>query len=630
MKKMTESTKQTYEFQAEVSQLLQLLTHSIYSNKEIFLRELIANANDAIDKARIKSLTDSKYLGDDTSFKISIDVDEEGKTITIKDNGIGMNKEELVNNIGTIAKSGTKEFIEKLKEKTVDNNLIGQFGVGFYSVFMVADKVKVETKSNESDKSYIWISEGKGTFELQEGTKTTRGTEITIILKEEENSFASESRIKGLIKKYSNYVPVEIQMLEDKNDENKDKERKYETVNETKSIWTKNKNDITNEQYNEYYSSLSYDFQAPLGHIHLDVEGMISYKALLFIPSQKSMFNTEPTENYGPKLYVKNILILDACKELLPNWLRFIKGVVETADLPLNISREMLQDNRVLSKIKATLTKNIITKLGEIAKDKNEEYLSFLNNYGNVLKEGIYFDHENQESIAGLMRYYSLKENKYISFDDYIDKKIENQKEIFFLTGSSINEMKNSPYLEIFKEKGLDVLLMSDPIDEYVVMSLPKYKELNLVSAASDNVDLGTSEEEKKEIEKIEQDYSQFLNHVKTVIGEEKIEQVKISNRLKETIGVLVTKDGTPSAQMEKIMKAMNQYMPGNKRIFQLNEKNEIVKAMLNEFNTNKDSDKLKDLILFSYDQALLNEGQGVEDLQAFLTRLNKFAKSYL
>lgn len=627
---MTESTKQTYEFQAEVSQLLQLLTHSIYSNKEIFLRELIANANDAIDKARIKSLTDPKYLWNDASFKISIDVDKEWKTITIKDNWIWMNKEELVNNIWTIAKSWTKEFIEKLKEKTVDNNLIGQFWVGFYSVFMVADKVKVETKSNESDKSYIWISEGKWTFELQEWTKSSRWTEITIFIKDEESAFANENRIRWLIKKYSNYVPVEIQMLEEKNDENKDKERTYETVNETKSIWTKNKNDITDEQYNEYYSSLSYDFQAPLWHIHLDVEWMISYKALLFIPSQKSMFNTEPTENYWPKLYVKNILILDACKDLLPNWLRFIKWVVETADLPLNISREMLQDNRTLSKIKSTLTKNIITKLGEIAKDRNEEYLSFLNNYGNVLKEWIYFDHENQESIASLMRYYSLNECKYISFDDYIDKKNETQKEIFFLTGSSISEMKNSPYLEIFKEKWLDVLLMSEPIDEYVVMSLPKYKELNLVSAASDNVDLWSSEEEKKEIEKIEQDYSDFLNHVKTIIGEDKIEQVKISNRLKETIGVLVTKDGTPSAQMEKIMKAMNQYMPWNKRIFQLNEKNEIVKAMLNEFKNNKDSDKLKDLILFSYDQALLNEWQWIENLQAFLTRLNKFAKSYL
>lgn len=627
---MTESTKQTYEFQAEVSQLLQLLTHSIYSNKEIFLRELIANANDAIDKARIRSLTDSKYLWDDASFKISIDVDEEWKTITIKDNWIWMNKDELVNNIWTIAKSWTKEFIEKLKEKAVDNNLIGQFWVGFYSVFMIADKVKVETKSNESDKSYIWISEGKWTFEMEEWTKASRWTEITIYVKDEESEFANENKIRWLINKYSNYVPVEIQMLEQKNDENKDKERSYETVNETKSIWTKNKNDITDEQYNEYYSSLSYDFQAPLWHIHLDLEWMISYKALLFIPSQKSMFNTEPTENYGPKLYVKNILILDACKDLLPNWLRFIKWVVETADLPLNISREMLQDNRVLSKIKSTLTKNIITKLGEVAKDKNEEYLSFLNNYGNVLKEWIYFDHENQESIGSLMRYYSLNENKYISFDDYTDKKKENQNEIYFLTGSSINEMKNSPYLEIFKEKWLDVLLMSDPIDEYVVMSLPKYKELNLVSAASDNVDLWTSEEEKKEIEKIEQDYSDFLNHVKSVIGEEKIEQVKISNRLKETIGVLVTKDGTPSAQMEKIMKAMNQYMPWNKRIFQLNEKNEIVKAMLNEYNTNKDSDKLKDLILFSYDQALLNEWQWIEDLQAFLTRLNKFAKSYL
>lgn len=417
-----------YSFEAETERLLELLTHSIYSNKEIFLRELISNASDAIDKARIKSLTDSNYLWENSNFEIKIDSDWENGIITLEDNGIWMTREEVMKNIWTIAKSGTKDFLEKLKESKEKNNLIGQFWVGFYSVFMVADKVELETKSNDSETSIIWTSEGKWNYDLSEWSKTSRGTIIKIFLKKEENEYAQNWKLRELIKKHSNYVWVPIMMKEVENETNKDSEKKWEQINETKAIWNKNKSEIKDEEYQEFYSSLSYDFKKPLTHIHLNTEWMISYKSILFIPQEKNMFggNDDPSKEYGPKLFVQNVLILEKARDLLPVWLRFVSGVVQTSDLPLNISREMLQSNTNLEKIKKWLTKKIVEKLKFELKENGENYNTFLQNYGKILKEWIYYEPDLKEDIAGIVKFHSLLENKEITLDEYLQKaKIE-------------------------------------------------------------------------------------------------------------------------------------------------------------------------------------------------------------
>lgn len=627
----------TYNFEAETGRLLELLTHSIYSNKEIFLRELISNASDAIDKARIRSLTDSTYLWENNHFEIKVWTQDDGKIITIEDNGIWMTKEEVLKNIGTIAKSGTKDFLEKLKESKEQNHLIGQFGVGFYSVFMVADKVELFTKSSDEAKWYKWSSDGKWSFELEEDEKSSRGTVIKIFLKKDESEFGTEWKLRELIKKYSNYVGVPIMMKEVENENNKGQTRRWEQVNETKAIWNRNKSEIKDEEYNEFYSSLSYDFQKPLWHIHLNTEGMVSYKSILFIPKEKNMFggNDDPSKEYGPKLYVQNVLILEHAKDLLPVWLRYISGVVQTSDLPLNISREMLQSNTSLEKIKKWLTKKILEKLWKELKQNSENYNTFLKNYGKILKEWIYYDHELKEDIAGVVKFYSLLKEKEITLDEYLEtssfekeiwegeekKKI---KEIYFITAKTLSEAKANPYIDQFKNKNIDVLLLTDPIDEWVVQSLSEYKWNPLKSITNAELNLDW-EEEKQELETLQKDSKDLLELIKNTIGAEKIEKVQISKRLGENLGALSTPQGWLTPQMEKMMKSMGQQIPNQKRILDISPDHKIFLKMQREFKKDLKSDELKDMILYTYQQAILLEGWELEDYKWFIERINKF-----
>lgn len=638
-------TKQ-YSFEAETEKLLELLTHSIYSNKEIFLRELISNASDAIDKARIKSLTDSNYLWENNQFEIKIDTDPKNNLIIIEDNGIWMSKEEVIKNIGTIAKSGTKDFLEKLKNSKQQNNLIGQFWVGFYSVFMVAAKVELETKSNDSEKSVIWKSEWKWSYELSSGKKTSRGTLIKIFLKEWEKEYTEYWKLRELIKKHSNYVWVPIMMKEIENEENKNKERKFEQINETKAIWNKNKSEIKPEEYDEFYSSLSYDFKKPLTHIHLNTEWMVSYKSILFVPQEKNMFggNDDPSKEYGPKLFVQNVLILEKARDLLPVWLRFISGVVQTSDLPLNISREMLQSNTNLEKIKKGLTKKIIEKLKFELKENPENYNIFLQNYGKILKEWIYYDSDLKEEIAGVVKFYSLLENKEITLDEYlekinpsplpplpedegnIDKKTTSSKSIYYITAKNIAEAKANPYIDQFKNKNIDVLLLTDAIDEWIVWALTEYKGNKLISITTSNLEI-ENEAEKKEFEEKTKEFKDLFELIKNTIGSEKIEKVQATSRLAENIWALTTQEGGFTPQMEKMMKAMWQPIPPQKRILELNPENTIIKNMFEEFKKDLKSEKLKNMILYVYEQAILLEWWELEDYRWFINRVNTFIK---
>lgn len=627
-------TKKTYNFEAETERLLELLTHSIYSNKEIFMRELVSNSSDAIDKARIKSITDVNYLWENNKFEIKIDIDKENSIIIIEDNGIWMTKEEVIQNIWTIAKSWTKDFIEKLKESKEQNNLIWQFWVWFYSVFMIASKVELETKSNESEKSIIWTSEGKWSFELNDWKKETRGTVIKIFVKDEEKEFLEEWKMRELIKKYSNYISIPVMMLEIENETNKWK-RIYEQINQTKPIWDKQKSEIKEEEYNEFYSSISYDFAKPLTHIHLNTEWAISYKTILFIPTKKNMFNNndDATKDYWPKLFVQNVLILEQAKDLLPVWLRFISWVISTNDLPLNISREMLQSNLTLDKIKKSLTKKIIDKLASEMKE-NKEYDEFLTNYSRFLKEWVYYDGELREKITEVIKFKSLLKSTDITLDQYLEPAkptIKDEKEtktIYYVTAKTENEAKANPYIDNFKKKEIDVLLLTDPIDEWIIQVLTEYKWNKLVSITKSDLEIEEDNETKEKIEKKQKEFKDLLELIKNTIWTNKIENVNISTKLWDNLGALKVKEWWLTPQMEKMMKAMWQHIPDNKKILDLNPEHKIVKLMQEEFNNDLKSEKLRDLILYTYEQAIILEWWELEDYKWFINRVNKFIEN--
>lgn len=636
-------TNKQYSFEAETERLLELLTHSIYSNKEIFLRELISNASDAIDKARIKSLTDTHYLWNNINFEIKIDIDKKNWIIFIEDNGIWMTKEEVIKNIWTIAKSGTKDFLEKLKESKEANSLIGQFWVWFYSAFMIADNVEIETKSNDSNISIVWISKWKWTFELHEWTKTSRWSIIKLHIKETEKEFLEIWKIKELIKKYSNYISVPV-MMKEWNDTDWEKETslsEYKQINETKAIWNKNKSEIKEEEYNEFYSQISYDFNKPLSHIHINTEWMVSYKSILFIPNEKNIFvwNDDPSKEYGPKLFVQNVLILEKAKDLLPVWLRFISWVVQTSDLPLNISREMLQSNSALDKIKKWLTKKVLEKLKYELKENTENYNKFLENFWKILKEWIYYDSDHKEEIAWIIKYNSLLQNKNITLDEYLEKvkveKIEWEwelkkewKTIYYITAKNLAEAKANPYIDQFRQKEIDVLLLTDQIDEWIVWVLQEYNGNKLISITSSNLELeNQNEEAKKNFEEKSREFKDLFELLKNTIGTDKIEEVKSSSRLGENIWALTTKDWGLTPQMEKMMKAMGQNIPAQKRVLEINTQNTVVILMLEEFKKDVKSEKLQNMMKYIYEQAILLEWWELEDYRWFINRINKFIK---
>lgn len=615
----------TYAFDADVSQLIHLVTHSIYSTKEVFLRELLANANDAIQKAKLLAAQDPAYLGDETDLHIHIEVDTEKKTITLTDTGIGMTRDEVISNLGTIAKSGTKAFLEQMKQAKEDNALVGQFGIGFYSAFMVADKVTVETKSATSDQATLRTSDGKGSYEIADSTKSTRGTTITLHLLEDCAEYADNRRVRWLITKHANYLPVPILMHKLVDGKPADEQ---EQVNKMQSLRARAKSDVKPEEHEEFFQSLHFWAKKPFDTIHLHLEGGLTFKALLYLPAEKSPFEQMmPDQEYGPALYVQNVMIMQHCKELLPQWLRFVKGVVETPDIPLNVSRELLQSQDILRKIRNSLTNEIIKSLTRHAtQDDQTDYLSFLSTYGSFLKEGVYYDAENKEKIAGLLRFSTLLGEQKISLDAYMATVPQDKKEIYYLTGQSLHELKSSPYTESFRTANIDLLLLDEPLDEWVVQSLESYKERKLVSASWANLDIPETKDtasKKKETEKKAGKQKDFLAFVWSTIGTEKLEKVDLTYKLTESIAVLTTPEGQPSAQMEKYMQAMGQDVPASKKIFELNADHPLTEKMIDLYATDKENQKLKDLILYSYDQAILLQWGTVENMNAFIKRVN-------
>ncbi len=691
-----------HNFEAETWKILELLTHSIYSNKEIFLREIISNASDAIDKARLKSLTDTTYLWDDNKFEIKISYDKEKNTINIEDNWIWMTEEGLKKNIWTIAKSGTKDFLEKLKAAKEDweHNLIGQFWVWFYSAFMVADKVQIETKSNLDDEAFLWESDGKTGYEISKWKKENRGTIIRIFINESNKELVEEWKIRELIRKYSNYVWIPIMLEADEKDDKWNvKWKKWEQINETTAIWKKSKSSIKPEEYNEFYKTVSMDYNEPLAHIHTNLEWMISYKALLYIPKEKNMFAnmSDPNREYWPKLYVQNVLILENAKELLPVWLRFVSWVVETSDLPLNISREMLQSNAVLDKIKKWLVKKVLTELKKAMTKDPESYKKFLENYWQILKEWIHYEWDIKEDIAWVVKFKSLLKNEIISLDEYLEEaKIEKNKccepsekgecceekkkkehdccgwaddcdnkkdweccgehkkeegdscckekwdscceedkketkNIYYITGKSEAEVKMSPYLEQFRKNKVDVLLLVDPIDEWIIQAMSEYKGNQLKSIMSSDIKLEEETEEKKEKkEKTKKDFKDLLELAKNSIGTDKLENVELNDNLWEYLWAIKTPENGMTPQMEKMMKSMWQMVPKQKRILELNPEDNLVKAMQKEFKKDVKSEKLQDMIKYAYYQAVLIEWWEVENILDFVKLTNKFAGKYL
>ncbi|MHC4870262.1 MAG: molecular chaperone HtpG [Planctomycetota bacterium] len=620
----------TMEFQTEQKQLMDIIIHSLYSHPEIFLRELISNSCDAIDKVRFEGLTDEKILEDNTDWKIKIAADKEKNTLTISDNGIGMSKKTIVENLGTIARSGTKAFLEQLKKDDGKSSpdLIGQFGVGFYSCFMVADKVTVISKMAGSRKKAVqWDSEGKGTYTLDEVDKKTRGTDIILHLKDDTKEFLEEWNIRNIIKKYSDYIEHPVVMdieREEGEDDDKKKVVKEETLNSQKAIWLRSKDEVEKEQYSEFYKHISHDFGEPGEIIHYKAEGTLEFTALLFIPEKKpmDMFGGTPDPKSSLHLYVNRVQIMDDCDKLLPPYMRFVKGVVDSSDLPLNVSREMLQENAILNKIQSNLVKKILSTLTTMKEKENEKFLNFYTEFNHNLKEGLATDFGNREKVSELILFESTttEPGKMTGLADYVERMKDDQEYIYFLVGESREMLDKSPYLEVFKEKDQEVLLMTDPIDEWALQSVPEYKEKRFKSI--DKGEAPQTEEEKAKSEEQKGELKDMLSCIKEKLGDE-VKEVRISTRLKESAAVLVSDDSDLSANMERIMKSVGKQGDAfnTKRILEINPDHESVKSIQNLFE--KDKDSIADYAWLLYDQALVAEGSQIKDPSAFAKRIN-------
>ena len=625
------------EFKTEVQQLLDLVIHSLYSNKDIFLRELISNGSDAIDRLRFEALSNKELIKDDPEFRIKLFVDNEAKTLRIEDNGIGMTRDELEENIGTIARSGTRQFMEELKKgkAKASPELIGQFGVGFYSAFMVADNVILKTRPATGDESWTWESSGDGSYEISEGGRDKRGTEITLHLNESSRDYIVEFRLRQIIKKYSDFVeyPVVMDITRDEtpmDDEGKPKEGAEkqttvteETLNSMKAIWMRPKSEVKKEEYNEFYKHVSHDYTDPLKTIHYSAEGKIEFKALLYLPAKApfDMFQQEGTK-HGIHLYVKRIFIMDNCEALLPRYLRFAKGVVESNDLPLNVSREILQEDVIIKKIEKSVTTKILSELKSMMKKSEEDYLSFYREFGKVLKEGIEIDPTNKDKIKDLLLFESSRTEpgKYVSLKEYTERMALDQKEIYYITGTSRSAVENSPHLEVFKKKEIEVLFMIEPVDEFILSGFGEYDKKKLKSIAQGDIDLGTEEEKKIADEQKKETSGKYKKLIKKVQDSLKdyVKEVRLSDRLTDSASCLVTDDGDMNPQMERIFAAMNQAVPETKRILELNPDHPVIETMNDLFAADKKNPKLADYSELLYDQALLTEGIAIKDPARF------------
>lgn len=620
-----EAKKETLSFQTEVKQLLNLMIHSLYSNKEIFLRELVSNASDACDKLRFEALSDSALFEDDKDLKIQVDFDKEAGTVTITDNGVGMTREEVIANIGTIANSGTKKFLDNMTgEQAKDAQMIGQFGVGFYASFIVADNVTVETRRAglTSEHGVRWHSSGEGEFDLENINKEERGTKIILHLKKDEEEFADDWRLRSIINKYSDHISLPISMF--KRDDKGELTDELEAVNKASALWTRSKSDIKEEEYKEFYKHVAHDFDEPLSWLHNRVEGTQEYTTLFYIPKRAPFDMFERDQKNGIKLYVKRVFIMDDADQLMPNYLRFIKGVVDSDDLPLNISREILQKNKHIDTIRGASSKKILGHLEKMAKNQPEDYATFWTEFGRVLKEGPAEDSGNKEKIAKLFRYASTNNDsdiENVSLDDYISRMKEGQDKLYYITGDSYAAVKNSPHLELFKKKGIEVVLMHDRVDEWMMSYLNEYDGKSFVNIAKGELDLGDLEdkEDKKKAEKAAKDYESLLKQMTESLGD-KVKEVRVSTRLTDSPSCLVVEQQDMAVSMQKILKQAGHEVPNIEPILEINIEHPLVKRLSDE----QDDDKFSDWSHLLFDQAMLSEGGQLEDPVAFVTRINQ------
>jgi molecular chaperone HtpG len=623
---------ETMQFQTEQKQLMEIIIHSLYSHKEVFLRELISNACDAIDKVRFESLTNADLLENNEEWKIKLIADKEKGTLTISDNGIGMNRESIIDNLGTIARSGTKAFLHNLKEAKKENtpDLIGQFGVGFYASFMVADRVVVTSRlaGDEKGNAISWESTGEGEYTLTDCNKDGRGTDITLYLREDDKEFLDEYRLRQVIKQYSDFVehPICLDVEREEGEgEEKQKVVKEEVLNSQKALWLRNRSEVSDEEYEEFYKHISHDFQKPNRWIHYSAEGTLEFKALLYLPSKRpfEMFSSESPKS-SLHLYVRRVQIVNDCDKLLPPYLRFVKGVVDSADLPLNVSREMLQHNRLLEKIQNNLVSKVLSELEKMKNNDQEEYKTLYKEFGGYIKEGINSDFTNRDRLAELLMFESTttENGQYTTLAQYLDAMPEEQKEIFYLAGDSRATLEKSPVLEVFKARGQEVLLLTEPIDDWTVQALGKYKEKEF--KAVDKGEIEANEEEKKALEEKKDAFKEFLEWANNKL--EDVKDVRLTNRLSDSACCLVADESDMSAHMERVMQKIGQEdaLPSSLRILEINPEHPAIKSTLELYTNDSASSEASDYLQLLYAQAVLSEGSVLKDPAEFSTRLNR------
>ena len=619
--------QETRGFQSEVKQLLQLMIHSLYSNKEIFLRELISNASDAADKLRFKALSNPALYEGDGDLRVRVSFDADKGTITISDNGIGMTREQVIDHLGTIAKSGTKEFLTALGQDQAKNSqLIGQFGVGFYSAFIVADKVTVKTRAagEEADKAVLWESAGEGEYSVADIEKKSRGTDVILHLREDEKEFLNEWRLREIIGKYSDHIGLPVEMLtKEYDDEGKECGEKWEKINKSDALWTRSKNDVSDEEYKEFYKHLSHDFADPVTWAHNKVEGNQAYTSLLYVPAKApwDLFNRE--HKHGLKLYVQRVFIMDDAEQFMPNYLRFMRGLIDSNDLPLNVSREILQDNKITAALRKALTKRSLQMLEKLAKDDAEKYLQFWKEFGLVLKEGPAEDFANKETVAKLLRFASTHNDsseQTVSLEDYISRMKEGQKAIYYITADSYVAAKNSPHLELFNKKGIEVLLLSDRIDEWMLSYLTEFDGKQLQSITKADLDLGDLADKESETQKQQDEaFGSFIERVKNLLGE-RVKTVRLTHNLTDTPAVVSTDNDQMTTQMAKLFAAAGQPVPEVKYTFELNPEHHLVKKVADI----ADETEFADWVELLLEQAMLAERGSLENPSVFIKRINK------
>ncbi|MDL5366323.1 molecular chaperone HtpG [Xanthomonas sp. NCPPB 2654] len=624
-----ETQKETLGFQTEVKQLLQLMIHSLYSNKEIFLRELISNASDAADKLRFEALVKPELLDGDAQLRIRIGFDKDAGTVTIDDNGIGMSREEIVSHLGTIAKSGTSDFLKHLSgDQKKDSHLIGQFGVGFYSAFIVADQVDVYSRRAglPASEGVHWSSRGEGEFEVATIDKPERGTRIVLQLKEGEQDFADGWKLRGIVRKYSDHIALPIELPKEHHGEDKDKPEtpEWETVNRASALWTRPRNEIKDEEYQELYKHIAHDHENPVAWSHNKVEGKLDYTSLLYVPGRAPFDLYQRDASRGLKLYVQRVFIMDQAEQFLPLYLRFVKGIVDSSDLPLNVSREILQSGPVIDSMKSALSKRALDMLEKLAKDEPERYKSVWKNFGQVLKEGPAEDFGNREKVAGLLRFASTHSGdaeQSVALADYVARMKEGQDKLYYLTGESYAQIKDSPHLEVFRKKGIEVLLLTDRIDEWLMSYLTEFDGKSFVDVARGDLDLGKldSEEEKQAMEEAAKAKQGLVERIQQALGED-VSEVRVSHRLTDSPAILAIGQGDLGLQMRQILEASGQKLPESKPVFEFNPAHPLIEKL----DAEADGERFGDLARVLFDQAALAAGDSLKDPAAYVRRLNK------